>query len=177
MNISDSMVMYTNMIGEWVMNTYFLYICAFVLFGVSFYKDKKKTKKALMKAKKSLLNILPQFLGVILFVGVILSIIDTNFISKLIGSESGFIGVCISAIVGSITLIPGFIAFPTADLLIQNGAGYMQIGAFISTLMMVGVATFTVEKEYFGVKTTVVRNTLAFLFSFIVAIIIGKVVG
>jgi DMSO/TMAO reductase YedYZ heme-binding membrane subunit len=94
---------------------------------------------------------------------------------KIIGKESGLTGIVLAAVVGSITLIPGFIAFPTAALLLEGGAGYMQIGVFISTLMMVGVATLPVEIQYFGKRLARYRNTLAFIFSFIVAYVIGKV--
>lgn len=154
-----------------------LYIITVVLLGVSFYKDKNKTKKALKKSWKAFENILPQFLGVIVLVGMMLAVFNAEFISKIIGSESGWYGVLVSAIVGAITLIPGFIAFPTAAMLLENGAGYMQIGAFISTLMMVGIVTIPVEIKYFGKRLTIARNIIAFLFSFIVAFIIGKVVG
>ena len=68
-------------------------------------------------------------------------------------------------------------AFPTAALLLESGAGYMQIGAFVSSLMMVGVVTIPVEIKYFGKGFTFARNILAFLFSFVVAFVIGKVVG
>lgn len=154
-----------------------LYIITVVLLGVSFYKDKNKTRKALKKSWKAFENILPQFLGVIVLVGMMLAVFNAEFISKIIGSESGWYGVLVSAIVGAITLIPGFIAFPTAAMLLENGAGYMQIGAFISTLMMVGIVTIPVEIKYFGKRLTIARNIIAFLFSFIVAFIIGKVVG
>jgi hypothetical protein len=77
----------------------------------------------------------------------------------------------------AVTLIPGFVAFPTAAMLLQGGAGYMQIGAFISTLMMVGVVTIPVEIKYFGKRLTISRNVLAFIFSFFVAFVIGMVVG
>ena len=53
----------------------------------------------------------------------------------------------------------------------------MQIGAFISTLMMVGVVTIPVEIKYFGKKMTLLRNFMAFILSFFVAYVIGKVVG
>ncbi|MFA6905496.1 MAG: permease, partial [Sphaerochaeta sp.] len=74
-----------------------------------------------------------------------------------------------------VTLIPGFVAFPTAALLVNGGAGYMQIGAFISTLMMVGIVTLPVEMQYFGKKLALYRNALAFVFSFLVAFVIGQV--
>jgi hypothetical protein len=61
-------------------------------------------------------------------------------------------------------------------MLLQGGAGYMQIGAFVSSLMMVGIVTIPVEIKFFGKKLTLLRNGLAFLFSFIVAIFIGWVV-
>jgi uncharacterized membrane protein YraQ (UPF0718 family) len=138
-------------------------------------KSREKTKKALIKAWKSFENILPLLLGVISMVGILIAVLNTQVISKLIGSNSGYLGVAISSIVGAITLIPGFIAFPTAALLLENGAGYMQIAAFISSLMMVGVVTLPMEFKYFGKKISIVRNILAFLFSFLVAFVISKV--
>lgn len=142
----------------------------------SYYKNKKKMMMALKKAWKAFENILPEFLVVILLVGVLLAILNPDVISRIIGADSGWFGVILAALIGSITLIPGFIAFPTAALLLDGGAGYMQIGAFISTLMMVGVVTMPVEIKYFGKKLTFYRNILAFLFSFVVAFVIGKVV-
>lgn len=153
-----------------------LYVVTVVLLIISYYNDKKKTKMALKKAWKAFENILPEFLVVILLVGVLLAVVNPDVISKIIGSDSGWVGVILAAIVGSITLIPGFVAFPTAAMLLQGGAGYMQIGAFVSTLMMVGVVTMPVEIKYFGKKITIYRNILAFLFSFVVAYIIGLVV-
>lgn len=153
-----------------------LYILTTILLIVSFATNKVKTKKALKKAWKAFENILPEFLVVILLVGLLLAIINPELIAKLIGPSSGWFGVIIAAVVGAITLIPGFIAFPTAALLLDGGAGYMQIGAFISTLMMVGVVTMPVEIKYFGKKLTIQRNLLAFAFSFVVALVIGLVV-
>lgn len=159
------------------MDTYILYGVTILLLTLSFIKDKKKTKVSLKKAWKAFENILPEFLVVILFVGVLLAVLNTEVISKIIGAGSGWIGVALAAVVGAITLIPGFVAFPMAAMLLQSGAGYMQIGAFVSTLMMVGVVTMPVEMKYFGKKLTILRNVLAFIFSFVVAAIIGLVVG
>lgn len=152
------------------------YGLAIALLILSYSKDKKKTKMALKKAWKSFDNILPELLSVMLFVGFLLALLNPEIISKIIGADSGWFGVMLAAIVGSVTLIPGFVAFPTAALLLDGGAGYMQIGAFISTLMMVGVVTMPVEIKYFGKKATLYRNMLAFVFSLIVALIIGWVV-
>lgn len=159
------------------MDRYIMYMLVVVFLTISYIKDKKKTRMALKKAWKSFENILPQFIGVIILVGILLSVFNAELISKVIGAESGWVGVIFSAIIGAVTLIPGFVAFPTAAMLLNNGAGYMQIGAFVSTLMMVGVVTVPVEIKYFGKRVTIIRNVLSFLFSFIVAYIIGKVVA
>lgn len=158
------------------MDTYILYGVTILLLAVSFLKDKKKTKMSLKKAWKAFENILPEFLVVILLVGVLLAVLNPEAISKIIGSDSGWLGVLLASVVGSVTLIPGFVAFPMAAMLLEGGAGYMQIGAFISTLMMVGVVTIPVEMKYFGKKLTILRNILAFFFSFLVAYVIGVVV-
>lgn len=134
------------------MSNYILYGITVFLLILSFIKDKNKTKKSLLKAWKAFENILPEFLVIILLVGVLLAVLNAEVISKIIGADSGWFGVILAAIVGAVTLIPGFVAFPTAAMLLQGGAGYMQIGAFISTLMMIGIVTMPVEIKYFGKK-------------------------
>ena len=84
-------------------------------------------------------------------------------------------GVIVAALVGSIILIPGFVAFPTAAMLLQNGAGIMQIAAFVSTLMMVGIVTMPFEVKYFGRKLTVLRNIFSLLVSFIIRTVVNGI--
>lgn len=159
------------------MDTYIFYGLAIIGLGFSFFKDRKKTLIALKKAWKAFENILPQFLVVILVVGVLLAVLNPEVISKFLGAESGWYGTVIAALIGAVTLIPPFVAFPTAAMILAAGAGLMQIGAFVSSLMMVGVVTMPIEIKYFGKKLTILRNLLAFIFSFIVALIINWVVG
>jgi len=130
---------------------------------------------ALKKAWKAFENILPQFLSILIIIGILLAVLSPETISKMIGRQSGWIGMVIASVIGSITLIPGFVAFPLASALLKSGAGIMQIAVFISTLMMVGIVTMPVEIKYFGKKVTILRNTLAFVFSFNVAVAMGVV--
>ena len=53
----------------------------------------------------------------------------------------------------------------------------MQIAAFISTLMMVGVVTLPAEISTFNGKVALLRNGLAFLFSLLVALVVGIVMS
>lgn len=105
-----------------------LYVIAISALTVSFFKSREKTLLALKKAWKSFENILPQFLSILIIIGMMLAILTPEQISKLLGSESGWYGVLIAAVIGSITLIPGFVAFPLAAALLKSGAGYPRVG-------------------------------------------------
>ena len=155
--------------------TYILYGLAGAGLAVSFFKDRKKTKAALLKAWKAFENILPQLLMILVIIGLALSILSPDTITKLLGTDSGILGVLGAALIGSVTLIPGFVAFPLAAALLKNGAGYMQIAAFVSTLMMVGIITLPLEIKTFGKKVAVIRNVSAFVFSLVAAVVIGVV--
>ena len=157
------------------MFTYLLYALAIAGLVVSFFKDRQKTKMALKKAWKAFENILPQFLAILVIIGLALAILSPETITKLLGANSGIWGVLVASLIGSITLIPGFVAFPLAATLLKSGAGYMQIAAFVSTLMMVGIVTMPLEMKTFGKRATVVRNISAYAFSLIAALVIGVV--
>ncbi len=154
-------------------STIALYVIATIALTISFMKDKKNTKIALKKAWKSFENILPQFLSILILIGIILAIMTPEQISHIIGKESGWVGVILASIVGAVTLVPGFIAFPLAAALVKSGAGYMQIAAFISTLMMVGIVTIPLEMKFFGKKAALIRNAEAYIFSLVVALVMG----
>lgn len=155
--------------------TYILYGLCIVLTLVSFLKDKEKTKKAVINGIKSFEKIMPQFLSIVIIISITLSVLNTEIISEIIGKNSGFLGIILASIVGSITTMPTFVAFSIGNQLLQNGAGYAQVSALITTLTMVGILTFSLESQYIGKKAAFYRNFLAFLFSFIVAIFMGGV--
>lgn len=155
------------------MFTKILYLLAIVIVLLSFCKDRDKTKLALQKSWKSFNNILPSVLFLLLLISLVLALLNENIISSLLGEQSGILGIGIAAVIGSIALIPGFVAFPMAAELLKVNAGYAQIAMFISSLMMVGVTALPLEARYFGKKTAIKRN----LFSLIAAIIISCVIG
>lgn len=157
------------------MTSYILYGLCIMLLLISFSKDKEKTKKAVKNGLKSWEKIMPQFLSITIVISIILAILKPEIISNLIGESSSILGVLLSSVIGSIAIMPTFVAFSTGNTLIQSGAGYAQVSALISTLTMVGLLTYTLESEYIGKKAAFYRNFLAFLFSFIVAAFMGGV--
>lgn len=150
-----------------------LYSITVILFAVSLIKDKSKTKRAFKKSWKMFTTVLPQFLGILLLISLVLSFTDTEIIKTIIGEKTGFKGMIITSFLGSISLIPVLIAFPIVSELIQNGAGVIQTTVFITTLTTVGFVTLPLEKEFFGVKIAILRNSLFYISSFISALLLG----
>lgn len=159
------------------MDTIILYLVTGVCLLWSYRQNRQKTVIALRKAFKAFEGILPQFLVVFLLVAMALAVLDTHTISHILGRDSGVWGILAASIVGSITLIPGFVAFPAAAALMQGGAGATQIAAFVSSLMMVGVVTLPLEIQFFGRRAALLRNLLAYIFSLIAAFFVGWVVS
>jgi len=109
----------------------------------------------------------------LILVSIVLFLIPDKVITDYLGSNNKFIGVLLASFFGSITLMPGFIAFPLCGILLKKGVPYIVLAAFTTTLMMVGVLTYPIEKEYFGIKVTIIRNAISLLIALIVAVLIG----
>ena len=155
----------------------YLYIIAGLALLVSFIANSEKTLKALRITSRRFMNILPAFLIMIALVSIVLFLIPDEVISNYLAGSNKLIGVLFASFFGSITLMPGFIAFPLSGILLKKGVAYMVIAAFTTTLMMVGVLTAPVEKQYFGIKITIIRNVISFIIALIVAMVIGIFFG
>ncbi|WP_066497184.1 permease [Abyssisolibacter fermentans] len=153
------------------------YVLVIVMLLVSYIADKKKTKKALKIALKKLKNILPAFLTMLIMVSIVLYLVPDAMIAKYLGEENILSGALIASLLGSISLMPGFIAFPLAKVLLSKGIKYCVIASFTTSLMMVGIITYPVEKKYFGSKLTIVRNIFSYVIVLILALIIGLAYG
>lgn len=158
-----------------MINGIILYTIATVYLGISFTKDKHKTKVALLSAWKMFRNVLPDLLAIMLFVGLALSLLTPSLISSIIGENSGLLGIIYSTIIGSIALVPSFIVFPLGHTLVQNGAVLPQVAVLMSTLMSVGLATLSMEQKTFGRSFAYARNISAIIMSLLFALIIWVV--
>lgn len=152
---------------------YFLYLLLFIALVVSFIADRNKTYRAIKIAFKKFTNILPAFTAMLVLVSVILGLVPESLIVHYLGKSNMFKGVLMASFFGSITLMPGFIAFPLCGILLKEGVTYTVISAFTTTMMMVGIVTFPIEKSYFGWKVAVMRNALSLFIALIVAVITG----
>jgi uncharacterized membrane protein YraQ (UPF0718 family) len=144
---------------------------------LSLLLDRKKTLMGLKRGWNMFKNVLLPFLSILVLVSVLLYIIPPRLITEYLGANSGVLGFSIAAVVGSITLIPGFISYPIAAGLIQQGASYAVVATFMTTLMMVGVVTLPLEIRYLGRTAALMRNALNFVAAIIIGLAVGLILG
>lgn len=152
-----------------------LWFITLIWFIVSIIKDKKRTFTSVKMSAGMMKNIGSDMVAILLLIGLILTFIPPESMSNFLSANDNFLSTIVFALVGCITLIPAFVAFPLAGSLLKAGAGVMPIVAFITTLTMVGIVTFPLEKREFGWKFTLIRNSLSFVFAIVIAVIMGVV--
>ena len=156
---------------------YILYIVTGLALAAYLVASRQRTMGALRIAIRRLVNILPAFLTMLILVSIILFLVPDEIIIKYLGADAKYLAVLSAAGLGSIILMPGFIAFPLAGVLLEKGVLYMVLSAFTTTLMMVGVLTYPVEKAYLGTRVTIIRNAVSFLIALAVALMTGVFFG
>lgn len=153
-----------------------LYLVSFVTILVSFILNKEKTIKGLKIGKKKFMNILPNYLKLLVVISLVL-LVSEKFIIQYLAQDNVVFGLLSSLAIGSITIMPGFIAYPLAKILVTKGVPYMVVSGFVTSVMMVGFITFPLEKEYFGSKATIIRNLGGVIIAALIAIITGILYG
>ncbi len=155
----------------------YLYILTGLALVISFIASREKTLRAVKMAVRRMVNILPAFLIMLVLVSVVLFLVPDEFIHVYLGVENRYLATLLASILGSAIIMPGFISFPLAGLLLTEGVPYMVLSAFTTTLMMVGVLTFPVERAYLGTRVTIVRNSISFFIALVIALVTGIFFG
>ena len=66
------------------------------------------------------INVLPQFIAILLLMGLILAVIDPGTIQHIIGTESGVTGMLISSVLGMVAFVPCFDRVPCCRRAIEQ---------------------------------------------------------
>jgi uncharacterized membrane protein YraQ (UPF0718 family) len=155
----------------------YLYLFSIAIIVLSFFKSKEKTFEGFKVAWKKFKKILPSFTKMLIAISIILYLIPGSVISKYLGGSNLITGTFLGSIFGSITILPGFVAFPLSSVLVDKGVSYTAVASFTTTLMLVGIITFPVEKEYFGWKLSLTRNIVSYIICIIISIAVGIFYG
>jgi uncharacterized membrane protein YraQ (UPF0718 family) len=146
-----------------------------ILFIIAILKGKGGAKESMKKSRGMMKNMLGDIIGIIFLIGLLLTFIPPQTIKTVLGSENVVFSSVVAALIGSVTLIPAFVAFPLVGSFVDAGASIVPGVAFLTTLTMVGVVTFPLEKKEFGLKFALSRNVLSFSAAIVIAILMGVI--
>ena len=104
-----------------------IYVITGIAVITSLIADRGKTLKSFQVAGRKMLKIAPAFLTMTILVSIVLYIVPDESISRYLGQESKLLGLLIAYTLGSISLMPGFIAFPLCGVLLEKGVLYMIV--------------------------------------------------
>jgi uncharacterized membrane protein YraQ (UPF0718 family) len=144
-----------------------------IIISACFAIDKRKALQSLRRGMKMFWNIVPEMSVVLVLISISLAIFTPEQLKQWLSADT-YLHFAVALVVGSIALIPGFIAFPLAGVLLKNGASVSLVSGFITTLLMVGIVTLPMEARYFGWRAAVMRNALSFLGAVIIALAMGR---
>ncbi|MBN2657133.1 MAG: hypothetical protein JXR86_08740 [Spirochaetales bacterium] len=157
------------------MTTIIMIVISIALLALSIAKSRQKSKEAVLIAKKMFLGTILEVAGVMAIVGLVLALLPPELIQKILGGSHVMMSTVYGALIGTVTIMPAFIAFPLTKSLFVSGAHLVSLAAFLTTLTMVGFATFPIESKHFGMKFTLVRNGVSFIMALVIAFFMGVI--
>lgn len=142
----------------------------------SLIADRRKTLTGVRRGLRMFVNLLPTLVAVLAAVSLLMAAVHPATLERWLGG-GGPVPFVAALLIGSIALIPGFVAFPLAGVLKDHGATTAVLAAFITTLLMVGVVTLPIEIRFFGRRIAIWRNLLAFGGAVVVSLVMAVILG
>jgi hypothetical protein len=118
---------------------------------------------------ETLKSALPIMGGVLLMVSF-LNIFLTKYYSQIFTNNS-FLDPLIGNIAGSLSFGIPVTSYIIGGELLDEGVSLMTITAFIMSWTTVGVLMLPLESKFLGKKFAVIRNSINFIFSMIIAVL------
>ena len=127
-------------------------------------------KQALDKTLNSFKQVLPIIIGVIMLVGLMISLIPKSFYSRIfIGNQilDPFFG----AVFGGVAAGNPMTSYIIGGELLKQGVSLIAVTSFIVAWVTVGVVQLPAEIFMLGRKFAILRNILSFFLAIVVALI------
>ena len=133
-------------------------------------------KQSMINAAGMIYSIIPMILAIVGLVGFFDAFISTEMIRSLF-TGSKLSDTFISTLVGSISLGQPVVSYIVGGELSESGVSLYAITAFILSFVTLGIVQLPLEYSLFGLRFTLIRNLLSFLFAIIIAIVTVYLVG
>lgn len=130
---------------------------AVVLLYIGYQKGGGEHIAGLKITGSLLLEITPLLIFAFVVAGMVQVLIPQELISKWVGPESGFRGVLIGTVCGSLTPSGPFVSMPIGAGLLQSGASIGTVVAFMTAWSLLGISRMPLEFGIMGWQFTLIR--------------------
>lgn len=127
---------------------------------------------AVKKSAQALIKTIPIFLGTILLISIITTVIPQSFYTNVLSHGSIFLNSFLGGLVGSISAGSPIISYIIGGELLKQNISLVVVTAFLLTWVTVGIVQIPAEIKFFGKKFTILRNLFAFIFALVISPII-----
>jgi len=139
-------------------------VIALVLLIVGYQKGGGEHIVGLKATGNLLMQIIPLLIFAFIIAGMIQTLIPPDLISKWVGAESGFRGIMIGTVMGSLTPGGPFISLPIAAGFMRAGASIGTMVAFMTAWSLLGVHRLPMEVGIMGWQFMLIRLACIFVF-------------
>ncbi len=128
-------------------------------------------KKELKKAALGIYYMAPMILGVLGLSAILLTFINPSQI-KTIFTGSPILDTLYGTLTGAVMMGNAMLSYILGGELLKMGVSLYAVTAFLLAWVSLGLVQIPMEISFFGKKFVIIRNTLAFLFTLIISVLI-----
>jgi uncharacterized membrane protein YraQ (UPF0718 family) len=140
-----------------VIPTIVMAMIALALLYLGYQKGGGEHLAGLKIAGDLLLGITPLLIFSFIIAGMVQVLIPHELISRWVGAESGFRGILIGTLFGSLTPSGPFVSMPIGAGLMKAGAGIGTVVSFMTAWSLLGIARLPIEFGIMGWRFTLIR--------------------
>jgi uncharacterized membrane protein YraQ (UPF0718 family) len=148
-----------------------VYAIALVLAVTAYLKGDRRHILGIMEASKTLLLVLPTLIGAFLIAGYIHVLVPEGVVREWVGEESGFKGILVGYLAGTVTFGGPFISFPIAASLYQAGGSVKTVTTYITSWALWGGGIIFYEFSILGPRLFSIRLIASILFPLLAGVI------
>ncbi len=132
-------------------------------------KQKATFLQILKRSAVGFASMLPMILGVVGLVGLFQTLITPELLSSFFTGNVLY-DTLVGTVAGGIAAGQAMVSYIIGGELLKEGISMYAVSAFVLSWVTLGVVQLPLEVEVLGMRFTVLRNVLAFVFTILIAL-------
>lgn len=129
----------------------------------------KSYRRELKKAAIGIVAILPMMLGIVGLVGIFRAFVSREMLASVF-TGNVVTDTLAGTVAGMIAVGQAIVSYILGGELLEQGISLYAVAAFVLAWVTLGVVQLPLEAEVLGMRFTILRNVLAFVFTILTAV-------